>query len=127
MYLPKELGQEPQNRSLPFSPPPNHTPLPLTHDPTKSHIGWVQAGGVWASRVLSLHVCPRSTCCSCVCHGLEACLHGLLLFFILFRGLFHNSLPTLGVRLPLILGFTFLPAHFLIAIMFCHIVLSFLL
>ena len=113
--------------SPPISPPPNHTPLPLTHDPTKSHIGWVQAGGAWASRVLSLHVCPRSTCRSCVCRGLEACLHGLLLFFILFCGLFYNSLPTLGAGLPLILGFTFLPAHSLLAIMFCHSILSFLL
>ena len=108
-YLPKELGQEPQNRSPPISPPPNHTPLPLTHDPTKSHIGWVQVGGAWALCVLSLHVCPRSACHSCICRGLEACLHGLLLFFILFCGLFYNSLPTLGAGLPLILGFTFLP------------------
>ena len=126
-YLPKELGQESQNRSLPFSPPPNHTPLPLIHDPIKSHIGWVHAGDAWASHMLSFHVCPRSACRLCVCCGLEACLHGLLLFFILFRGLFHNSLPTLRAGLPLILGFTFLAAHFLIAIMFCHIILSFLL
>ena len=126
-YLPKELGQEPQSRSLPLSPPQNHTPLPLTHDSTKFHISWVQAGGAWASRVLSLHVCPRSACCSCVCRNLEACLHSLLLFFILSRRLFHNSLPTLEAGLPLILGFTFLLAHFLIAIMFYHIILSFLL
>ena len=125
-YLPKELGQEPQNRSFPFSSQPNHTPLPLTHDPTTSHIGWVQVGGAWASCVLSLHVCPRSACCSRVCHSLEACLHGLLLFFVLLCGLFYNSLLILGAGLPLILGFTFLPIHFLIAIMLYHITLSFL-
>ena len=113
--------------SLPLSPPPNYTPLPLTHDPTTSHIGWVQAGGAWASRVFSLHVCPRSACHLCICRGLEACLHSLLLFFVLLYGLFYNSLLTLGAGLPLILGFTFLPANFLFAIMFCHIFLSFLL
>ena len=41
-----------------FSPLPTTKPyplylLPLTHDPTTSHIGWVQAGGAWALRVLS--------------------------------------------------------------------------
>ena len=75
------------------------------------------------SHVISLHVCPRSSCYLCVCRSLKACLRGLLLFFILFCGLFHNSLPTLGVGLPLILGFTFLPAHFLLAcsaIVSCH-------
>ena len=126
-YLPKELGQKPQNRYFPLSPPPNHTPLPLTHDPTTSHIGWVQAGGAWASRVLSLHVCPKFACRSCICRGLEACLHGLPPFFVLLYGLFYNSLLTLGAEFPLILGFTFLPAHFLIVIMSCHITLSFLL
>ena len=126
-YLPKELGQEPQNKSFPLSPPPNHTPLPLTHNPTTSHIGWVQAGGAWASLVLSLLVCPKSTCCSCICLGLEACLHGLPPFFVLICGLFYNSLLTLGAGPPLILGFTFLPAYFLIVIMSCQITLSFLL
>ena len=126
-YLPKELGLEPQNRSLPLSPPPNHTPLPLNHNSTKSHIGWVQVGGAWASRMLSLHVCPRFAHRSCVCRGLEACLHSLLLFFVLLCGLFYNSLLTLGAGTPLILGFIFLLAHFLTAIMFCHIPLSFLL
>ena len=127
MYLPKEPRQELQNRSFPLSPPPNHTPLPLTHDPTMSHIGWVQAGGAWASHVLSLHVCPRSAYSSYVCYGLEACLHGLPPFFILLCGLFYNSMLTLGARLPLILGFTFLPAHSLVVIMSCHITLSLLL
>ena len=97
--------------SLPLSPPPNYTPLPLTHDPTTSHIGWVQAGGAWASRVFSLHVCPRSACRLCVCRDKEACLHGLLLFFVLLCGLFYNSLLTLGAGLPLILCLKFLPAH----------------
>ena len=41
--------------------------------------------------MLSLHICPRFAYRSCICHGLKACLHGLLFFFILFRGLFYNS------------------------------------
>ena len=36
----KSLGKSYKNRSFPLFPPPNHTPLPLTHDPTMSHIGW---------------------------------------------------------------------------------------
>ena len=50
------------NRSFPLSPPPNHTPLyllPLARGPTMSYIGWVQAGGAWALRVLPFQICPR--------------------------------------------------------------------
>ena len=93
----KSLGR---GHKIGLFPSPHHQIIPLlhlTHDPTKSHIGWVQVGGVWVSRVLSLHICPRSACRSCVYRGLEACLHSLLLFFILFRELFYNPLPTLGL------------------------------
>ena len=58
----KRLEQGPNNRSFPLSPPPNHTPLyllPLAHGPTMSYIGWVQAGGAWALRVLPFQICPR--------------------------------------------------------------------
>ena len=61
-YLPKELKQEAQNRSFPLFPPPNHTPsclLPLAYGLTMSYIGWVQAGGAWALRVLPFQICPR--------------------------------------------------------------------
>ena len=77
--------------------------------------------------MLSFHVCPKSACRSCICRGLEACLHGLPPFFVFLCGLFYNSLLTLGAGLPLILGFTLLLAHFLIVTMSCHIILSFLL
>ena len=120
-YLPKELGQKPQNRSFPLSPPPNYTPLPLTHDPTTFHIGRVQAGGAWVSCVLSLHVCPRSACRSCVCRDKEACLHGLLLFFVLLCGLFYNSLLTLGAGLPFDTGLYISSSPFLD----CHHVLPY--
>ena len=47
-----------------FSPLPTTKPhplylLPLTHSPTMSCIGWVQAGGAWALRVLPSQICPR--------------------------------------------------------------------
>ena len=61
----------------PLSPPPNHTLLPLTYDLTASCIGWVQVGEVWALRVPSFHLCPKSACRSLIRHGLEACLHSL--------------------------------------------------
>ena len=54
-------------------------------------------------------------------------MHGLPPFFVLLCELFYNSLFTLRAGLPLILGFTFLLAHFLIAIMSYHFTLSFLL
>ena len=57
---------------FPLSSPPNHALLPLTHDLTMSCIGWVQAGEVWALRVPLFHVCPKSVCCSCICHGWSA-------------------------------------------------------
>ena len=60
-YLPKEAWAGAVNRSFPLSPPPNHTPLyllPLAHVPTISYIGWVQAGGAWALRVLPFQICP---------------------------------------------------------------------
>ena len=70
------------NRTLPpkelLSPPPNRALLPLTHDLTASCIDWVQAGEVWALRVPSFYICPKSACCSRVHHGLEACPHNLL-------------------------------------------------
>ena len=61
-YLPKEAWAGAVNKSFPLSPPPNHTPLyllPLAHGPTMSYIGWVQAGGAWALRVLPFQICPR--------------------------------------------------------------------
>ena len=57
---------------FPFSPPPNHALLPLTHDLTVSCIGWVQAGKIWALRVPLFHVCPKSAYCICICRGWPA-------------------------------------------------------
>ena len=73
----KSLGRN-LKIGLPLSPPPNHALLPLTHDLIASYIGWVQASEVWALRVTSFHMCPKSACCSLVRRSLEACLHSLL-------------------------------------------------
>ena len=96
------------NRSFPLSPPPNHTPLyllPLAHGPTTSCIGWVQAGGAWALRVLPFQFCPR------VC---------LLLMFLPQPGDSPSAFPGLscglsfglslqsGAGSSMIMGFTFL-------------------
>ena len=100
----------------------------LTPNLTMLYIGWVQASGAWALRVPSFHMCPKSACCPFVCNGLEACLHSLpsVFFDLLCELLFDFPLP-LGARLYLILGLTFLSAHFLIALISCHITLLFLL
>ena len=99
--------------SFPLSPLPDHALLPLTYDFIKSCIGWVQAGDVWALRVLYFYVCPKSACCSCVCHGLEARLHSLSsILDFLWRELFSNfpffyGLLPLRAGLYLIVGFSF--------------------
>ena len=58
----KRLEQGPKIDPFP-SPHHQTTPpsylLPLTHGPTMSCIGWVQAGGAWALRVLPSQICPR--------------------------------------------------------------------
>ena len=60
----------------------------MTHH---SYIGWVQADGVWALRVLHLCVLPNFVRCSCVCHGLKARLCILLLILdFLWRELFSD-------------------------------------
>ena len=102
--------------------------LSLTHNLTMPCIGWVQVGGAWALRVPPFHVCPKSACWSFTYRGQEACLHSLssVPFDLLCELLSDFPLP-LGVGLYLILGLTFLSAHFLISLISCHINLSFLL
>ena len=91
-------------------------------------IGWIQAGGAWASRVSLIHVCPKSACWSFACHRLEACLHSLLSvpFDLLCELLFDFPLP-LGADIYLLLGFILLSAHFLITLISYYIALSLLL
>ena len=84
---------------FPLSLPPNHAFLPLTYDLTVSCIGWVQAGEVWALRVPLFHVCPKSACCSCVCHGWPA--QSTVRFLLFFGFPFLYGLPYLGLGLAL--------------------------
>ena len=90
----RHLLQKSPGRNLkigfPLFSPPNHTLLPLTHDLTVSYIGWVLVGEVWALRVPSFHMCPKSTCCSLVRCGLEACLHSPPSIFYLLCKLFFR-------------------------------------
>ena len=91
----KNLSQNLKNR---FFPSPHHQTMPsesLTLDLTMPCIGWVQAGGAWALCLPSFHMCPKSVCCSFVCHGLEACLYSLpsVFFDLLCELLFDFPLP----------------------------------
>ena len=77
----KNLSRNLKNR---FFPSPHHQTIPsksLTLDLTMPCIGWVQTDGVWALRVPSFHMCPKSACWSFVCRGLEVCLHSLSFVF----------------------------------------------
>ena len=76
-HFPQKSLDRNLNIGLPLSSPPNHALLPLTYDLTVSCIGWVQAGEVWALRVLSFHICPKSAYCFLIRRGLKACLHSL--------------------------------------------------
>ena len=72
-------------------------------------IGWVQAGGAWALRVPSFHMCSKFACYPFVCHGLEACLYSLLsVFFDLLCGLLFVFPLPLEAGLYLMMGLTFL-------------------
>ena len=91
----KNLSQNLKNRLFPS---PHHQAMPsesLILDLTMPCIGWVQGGGAWALCMPSFHMCPKSVCCSFVCHGLEACLHRLpsVFFDLLCELLFDFPLP----------------------------------
>ena len=113
---------------FPLSLPPNHTLLPLIHDFTASCIGWVHIDEVWALRVPSFHMCPKSVCRSLVRCVLEAYLHSLPFVFwpFMWVDFFDFPLP-LGVRPLLLMDFTLLLARFLIALISCRVTLLFML
>ena len=97
----------------------------LTPDLTISCIGWKQAGGAWALRVPSFHMCPKSACCPFVCRGLEASLHNLLSVFLdLLCGLFFDFPLLLGAGPYLLIDLIFLwPTSWFPsfpAILFCY-------
>ena len=95
-----------------FFPSPHHQTMPsesLTPDLIMPCIGWVQAGGVWALRVPSFHMCPKSAFCPFVCCGLEACLHNLSSVFLdLLCGLLFDFPLLLGAGPYLLMDLIFL-------------------
>ena len=97
-YLPKGLGQEPQNRSFPLSPPPNHTSF-------TSYL-WPMAPPrpILAGYRLMVHrpcACfpfryvQESACCSCVCRDLGTLRLYFLTFYVGFSLVFR-SIQELG-------------------------------
>ena len=71
-------------------------------------IGWVQAGGAWALRVPSFHMCPKSACCPFVYRGLETCLPDLpSVFFDILCELLFDFPFLLGAGLYLMIGLIF--------------------
>ena len=75
--------------------------------------------------MLLFHVCPKSICCSYVCHGWPA---QSFVRFLLFSGSpFLYGLPYLGTGPCLTMGFAFLQPTLFPAIISCHTILSFLL
>ena len=75
--------------------------------------------------MLLFHVCPKSICCSYVCHGWPA---QSFVRFLLFSGSpFLYGLPYLRTRPCLTVGFAFLQPTIFPATISYHITLSFLL
>ena len=106
-YLPKGLRQEPQNRSFPLSPPPNHTPLasylwPMA-PPCPILTGYrLMVPGPCAC--FPFRYVQESTCRSCVCRDLET----LSVFSGLSCGLFFGFPLRSGVGICMMMGLTFL-------------------
>ena len=68
-------------------------------------IGWVQAGGAWALRVTSFHMCPKLAYCPFVCRGLKAHCPCFLTSYV---GCFFVFPLLSGAGLYLMIGLTFL-------------------
>ena len=121
----KTAQVETSKQIFPLSPPPNHALLPLTHDLTVSCIGQVQASKIWALHVPLFYVCPKSVCCSCVCHGWPA---QSAIRFLPFSGSpFLYGLPYPRIGPCLMVGFAFLQPTLFPATISCHTILLFLL
>ena len=67
-------------------------------------IGWVQAGGTWALRVPSFHMCQKLAYCPFVCRGLEA-RHSC--FLTSYVDCFFVFPLLSGARLYLMMGLSF--------------------
>ena len=88
-YLPKGLGlgQEPQNRSFPLFPPPNHTPFtsylcPLA--PPRPILAGYRLVVPGPCACFPFRYVQESACCSCICCDLEALRPCFLTFYVGF-------------------------------------------
>ena len=101
-FLPKKPEQEPQNR---FFPSPHRQTMPFDPWPTTSYIGWVQAGGVWISRVFHLlHSLLIHLSCSRYCSIRSVVHFWLLMVWVVFQSTIFNDLLLLGIRPCWIMG-----------------------
>ena len=97
-YLPKGLGQEPQNRPFPLSPPPNHTPFtsylwPMT-PPCPILVGYrLVVPGLCACFLFKF--VQEFACYSCICRDLETLRLRFLAFHVGFPLIFR-SIQKLG-------------------------------
>ena len=97
-YLLKGFGQEPQNRSFPFSPPPNYIPFtsylwPMA-PPHPILAGYkLEVPGLCAC--FPFRYVQESTYCSCVCRDLET-LHLCFLTLHVSFSLVSRSIQELG-------------------------------
>ena len=131
VILARHFPQKSPGRNLkigsPLSPPPNHAFLPLTHDllhPVLAGYRLVRSGPC---------VCLSSICVQnlSVAHSFAVvwrlvCTVCRPFFDLLCELLFDFLLPLRAGPL-LLLGYTFLSAHFLISLISYHVILSFLL
>ena len=97
-YLPKGLGQEPQNRSFPLSPPPNHTPFasyfwPMA--PPRPILARSRLVVPGPCACFPFRYVQKSVCCSCVCYDLETFLPCFLTSYVSFS-LVSHSIQELG-------------------------------
>ena len=97
-YHPKGLGQEPQNRPFPLSPPPNHTSFisylwPMA-PPCPILAGYrLVVPGPYACFLFRF--VQESACCSCICRDLKTLRLCFLAFHVGFP-LFFRSIQELG-------------------------------
>ena len=124
MYLPKGLGQEPQNRFFPLFPPPNHTLFTSylwSMTPPRPILAGYRLVVFGPRACFSFRYVQKSACCSCVCRGLEARRPCFLTSYVGFS-LFSRSIQELDFVWwwalhffgPLLGFLYFLQCHFVI-------------
>ena len=131
VILARHFPQKSPGRNLkigsPLSPPPNHAFLPLTHDllhPVLAGYRLVRSGPCACLSSICVQNLPTTHSSTMVWRLACTVCRPFLTFYV---SCFLISRFPLGAGPFLLLGFTFLSVHFLIALISCHIILSFLL